>query len=131
MHRYIVGRLITAVPVVIGVLVLTFLMLQLTAGDLARVIAGPDAPASTVEAIREQLGLDQPAHVQFLVYVKQLLRGELGQSIISKRLVEDELKRLFPHTFELLVLAMTLAAGIGIPAGIVAAARQGSYVDHA
>lgn len=129
MHRYIVRRLVMAIPVLLGVLIFTFLMLQLTPGDPARVVAGPDAPPHLVEQVRVELGLDKPAHQQFVRYVSKLLQGDLGESIITKRSVTDEFKRLFPHTLELVVLSMLIAAGIGIPLGIFAATRRGSFID--
>lgn len=129
MHRYIVRRLVMALPVLLGVLVFTFLMLQLTPGDPAWVVAGPDASPQLVEQVRSELGLDKPAYQQFALYVGKLLRGDLGQSIITKRSVTDEFRRLFPNTLELVALSMLLAAGIGLPLGIVAATRRGSFID--
>jgi len=129
LQRYVLRRLIMAIPVVAGVIVFTFSMLQLTPGDPAVIIAGPNAPAAVVEEIRRSLGLDQPLHVQFLRYITRLFQGDLGQSIISKRDVTAELGRLLPNTIELVVVSMAISTAIGIPLGIWAATRRGSYID--
>lgn len=118
-----------AVPVMIGVLIFTFLMLHLTPGDPALVVAGPDAPPHIVAQVREELGLNAPVTTQFANYIKLLIRGDLGKSIISKRSVGDEIRRLLPNTIELVVISMLLATLIGIPLGIYAASRRATMTD--
>lgn len=118
-----------AVPVMLGVLVFTFLMLHLTPGDPARVVAGPDASPQLVEQIRVELGLADPLPVQFAKYVRMLLRGDLGNSIISKRSVSEEFGRLMPNTVELVLVSMAVATIVGIPLGIYAATRRATLAD--
>ncbi|MEI4195940.1 ABC transporter permease [Roseovarius sp. E0-M6] len=88
-----VRRLLQSIPVLIGVLILGFLLIQLSPGDPARVFAGAMAPPEVVEQIREQMGLDRPMLVQFWPYLERVLQGDLGRSFISNKTVASELGR--------------------------------------
>lgn len=129
MTTFILKRLMMLVPVALGVATFTFFILFLTPGDPATVIAGPDAPAAVVDEIRRSLGLDEPVYVQYVRYLGQLARFDLGESILSKREVAGEILRYLPNTFELLALTMLLTLLVGVPMGIVAALRRGTIVD--
>lgn len=94
MGPYVVRRILAAVPVVVGVMVFTFSMLHLSPGDPAVVLAGADAPPDAVDAIRRQLGLTRPLHVQFVGYLGQVLSGDLGQSLVSRKPVSAEILRV-------------------------------------
>src|SRR6516225_4603549 len=98
MGRYIARRLVLAVPVLLGVSVLVFLILHLTPGDPALVVAGPDAPPDVVRAVARSLGLDQPLYVQYGRYLGRILRGDFGRSIQSRQPVVDQLTATFPVT---------------------------------
>ena len=108
----------------------TFLMARVVPGDPAQVIAGPHASAQTVQAIRHQLGLDQPLLVQYGDYVVSLAHGDLGSSITTQHPVAEDLKTYFPATLELVFYAFVVALGVGVPLGIVAAVKRGSVVDY-
>jgi len=94
------------------------------------VIAGPHASAQTVQAIRHQLGLDQPLPVQYGDYVVSLAHGDLGSSITTQHPVAEDLKTYFPATLELVFYAFVVALAVGVPLGIVAAVKRGSAVDY-
>ena len=129
MIQYVIRRLLIAVPSVLGVLVVVFLMVRLAPGDPAVFLAGEFAPPEVIEAMRTRFGLDQPYHVQFGLYVTSLVRGDLGRSTRTQRLVIDDLKQFFPNTLELALGAMVIALLIGIPAGVIAALRQNTWAD--
>lgn len=131
MYRYIVKRLIAMVPVVLGVTVVTFLLTQVVPADPAVAIAGEYATEDTIQAIREEHGLDQPIPVQYVNYLSRLVTGDLGTSLFTGRPVASDLGVHFMATAELATAAILIAVLIGVPAGIVAATRHGSVWDHA
>ena len=129
MRVYIVRRLLLTVPTILGTSLLVFLILHLVPGDPASVIAGPAAPADVVANIRTQLGLDQPILVQYWRYLSSALHGDLGRSILSRRQVSDEVAGAFLNTLELVIAARVWSLLIGIPIGVLAAARRRSIFD--
>ncbi|RIK34695.1 MAG: glutathione ABC transporter permease GsiC [Chloroflexi bacterium] len=130
MTRYILTRLVQIIPVLLGVLIAVFVMLKLTPGDPATAILGVQATPEELERVRRAMGLDRPWHVQFGIWLGNALRGDLGQSYISKKPVSELLLTRLPVTLELTLFAMLLAALVGIPAGIVSAARRYSALDY-
>ena len=130
MLKIIAQRLALLVMVLFFVSIATFLMARVVPGDPAQVIAGPHASAQTVQAIRHQLGLDQPLLVQYGDYVVSLAHGDLGSSITTQHPVAEDLKTYFPATLELVFYAFVVALGVGVPLGIVAAVKRGSVVDY-
>lgn len=130
MAQYVLRRLMATVPILLGVTIVVFLFLHLIPGDPARVILGERATPEALEQVREELGLNDPLYVQYLRFLGRLLRGDLGRSIVSNTRVSHELATRFPATIELAVAAMLIAVVIGVPAGIVSAARQYSLFDH-
>ena len=131
MAHYILRRLLVSLPALLGVLLACFLLMQVIPTDPAAVIAGPDADAATIAAIRERLGLDRPLLVQFGDYIVRVAQGDLGRSIISNKAVVEELASTIGPTFELMAAAMLLAVPIGIALGTLAAVRRGRPVDRA
>ncbi len=129
MTKYIVRRLLQTIPVLIGVSILVFSLMHLIPGDPAQIIAGEGASEKTVEQIRERLGLNEPVHVQYLSYVKNVLQGDLGSSIRSGRAVSDEIKARFWITVELAFYATLLAVFIGLIAGIISAVKHYTISD--
>ena len=130
MGPLIVRRLLISLPALIGVLFLCFCLLQVVPNDPALIIAGPDAKAETVAAIREELGLDRPIPVQFIEYIGRVARGDLGRSIISNKQVSEELADTVGATVELMLGAMLLAVPIGLLLGTLAAVRRGRLIDR-
>ncbi len=129
MSVYIVRRLLTVVPTLLGVLLAVFLMVRLAPGDPAQLLAGEFATPETLADIRQRFGLDQPWHVQLGLYTLNVFKGDLGQSVRTRQPVTHELANYFPNTLQLALGAMALALLLGIPAGIVAAIRPGTPFD--
>jgi ABC-type dipeptide/oligopeptide/nickel transport system permease component len=127
---YVARRLLAVVPVVFGISVIVFLILHLAPGDPAHLIAGSEALPEDIARVREQLGLDQPLHVQYLRYVSRVLQGDLGTSVRAPRAVLTEIQQRMPRTLELAVLAIVIAILIGIPAGVLSAVKQYSWLDN-
>lgn len=131
MHGYAVRRVVTAIPVLIGVTMVTFALAVLMPGDPARVATGQYATPDQVEAVRKRLGLDQPLPVQYARYMKRLLQGDLGTSLTTRQDVLQELKQFFPATLELATVAMTAAVVIGIALGVVTGAGRSPWMNSA
>ncbi len=127
----VLRRLATALPVVVGVIVVTFLLTRALPGDPAVYFAGPAASKQAIEQIRHQLGFDRSLPVQFVDYVDRLAHGDLGTSLTTGQPVLTELMTRLPASAELTLLALFLSLAIAVPLGIAAAMRPGSLVDHA
>ncbi len=130
MGRYIARRLLNLIPVIFGITLLVFAFLHLIPGDPAIVMAGQRANPETVAALREQLGLNKPLPVQYILFLGNLVRLNLGYSIISGASVIQEITTRWPATFELSVAAMSIAIALGIPAGVLAAVRKNTPIDN-
>ncbi|MDB5488548.1 MAG: peptide transporter [Reyranella sp.] len=131
MGRQIVHRLLISFPALLGVLFLCFCLLQVVPADPAMIIAGPDAKAETIAAIRLELGLDRSIPVQFAEYIGRVLQGDLGRSIISNKMVSEELALTIGPTVELMLGGMLTAIPFGLTLGTLAAVRRGTLVDRA
>lgn len=131
MIRYILNRLFGMVLVMFLVVTIVFVILRITPGDPAAVMLGPDATAADVAALRTRLGLDQPILVQYVFYLGQLLKGDLGQSIFLNIPVTSALIERAEPTFFLTLFSLVIASSIALPIGIYAAHRRGSFVDQA
>ena len=123
-------RLVTVIPTLIGVVVVTFLLTRVLPGDPAVYFAGPAATPQSIAEIRKSLGLDRPLPEQFARYVSDLAHGNLGNSLSTGRPVVTELKSRLPASAELTLAGLILALAIALPLGILAAVRQGSWIDH-
>src|SRR5262245_24704769 len=131
MLRQIGRRLATTIPSLIGVIIVTFLLTRVMPGDTAAYFAGPAATPQAIEDIRKSLGLDRPLPEQFARYVRDLARGDLGNSLTTGRPVTTEIAARLPASAELTLIGLILSMAIAVPLGIIAAVRQGSIVDHA
>jgi peptide/nickel transport system permease protein len=129
MHRYILRRLVFLVFVLLGISVLLFLVMYLLPGDPARAAAGPGAKPEQVEFMRQKLGLNKPPYIQYLTYLGNLLHGDLGISIRTRKPVMSELRTYLPASLELVLAAMLLNVLIGIPLGVFSALKPGNLVD--
>lgn len=130
MINYIIKRLLALIPILIGVAVIVFLIVHLIPGDPAQTMLGERASDEALAKLREDMGLNDPLPVQFWRYVKNLLRGDLGRSIMSNNPVSSELAQRFPATLELSFFAMVFAVFVGVPAGIFASVKQNSWFDN-
>lgn len=129
MYKYIVKRLLMLIPVIIGVSFLVFFIMAMAPGDTAKAILGEDAPVEALEALREELGLNDPVPVRYVNYMKGMLRGDLGKSYKSGRPVFNEIMERFPATLELSFWGMVFAIALSIPIGIISATKQYSITD--
>jgi len=127
--RYAAKRVLLAFPVLLGVSGVVFVAIRLIPGDPAQIMAGQAATEEVVRQIRQSLGLDQPVPVQYLYFLRNVLRGDLGRSLFNGVPVVEELGQRFPRTVRLAVASMAVASLIGIPAGILAATRRLTWVD--
>jgi ABC-type dipeptide/oligopeptide/nickel transport system permease component len=127
----VLRRLGTALPVIAGVIMVTFLLTRALPGDPAVYFAGPAATKQAIEEIRHRLGFDRSLPVQFVDYVNRLAHGDLGTSLTTGQPVATELLTRLPASAELTLLALFLSVAIAVPLGITAAMRPGSLVDHA
>ncbi len=130
MIRYIGKRLLMMIPVLLGVMVVVFTIMYLTPGDPARMILGEGAPQSAVEAVREELGLNDPYLVQLGRYIKNVVfHFDFGTSYVSKKPVAEEILLRFPATFKLAVYSVLISVIVGVSMGIISATRQYSIFD--
>lgn len=123
-------RLVAAMPSVIGVIVVTFLLMRALPGDPAAFFAGPAATPDAIEEVRRSLGLDRSLPEQFLIYLGDLLRGDLGTSYTTGQTVVYDLMTRLPASLELTLAGLALAIALALPLGILAATRPGSWIDH-
>ena len=123
-------RLLTVLPTLIGVIIVTFLLTRALPGDPAAYFAGPAATKEAAEQVRVSLGLDKPLPIQFVRYVNDLVHGNLGNSLSTGRLVVTEIASRLPASAELTLLGLILSMVIAVPLGILAAVKQGSWIDH-
>lgn len=130
MLSFTLRKLLTVVGTMLGIAVLTFVITNVAPGDPARLVAGPNATEDMVATIRTEYGLDRPIIEQFAIYMKDLLSGDLGTSIVSTRPVLDELIRYAPATLELVLVAMTLGVVVGVPLGMLSAVYKDGPLDH-
>jgi len=130
MTAYIIRRLLATIPVMIVVALFVFLLLHLTPGDPAAVIAGDEAGPAAIEAIRRKLGLDLPMWQQFGIYVSNLLRGDLGTSIFSNLPVLTLVKQRLEPTIVLALSTLLVAISFAIPMGVLAAWKVGTAIDR-
>lgn len=130
MIKVIAKRLFGALPNLVGVVVITFLLTRALPGDPAAYFAGGAATQEAIEQVRAQLGLDKPLVEQFFLYVRDLARGDLGISLTTGQPVAQELIARLPASIEMVVLALLLACAIALPLGVLAATRPGSWIDQ-
>ncbi|MFS8050347.1 ABC transporter permease [Rhizobium sp. BR 314] len=131
MIRYIVQRLIGMIVVMFLVVTIVFIIVRVTPGDPAAVMLGPDATPADIAALRSQLGLDQPLILQYIYYLGNLLKGDLGRSIFLNQPVLSALSDRAEPTFFLTLFSIIIACVVALPVGIYAAYRRGSLVDQA
>jgi peptide/nickel transport system permease protein len=130
MLRQIGKRLVTTIPSIIGVIIVTFLLTRVLPGDPAAYFAGPAATPQAIEEVRKSLGLDKSLPEQFVRYVTELSRGDFGKSLTSGQPVRSDIAARLPASAELTLVGLIVSMLIAVPLGIAAAVKQGSFVDH-
>lgn len=131
MFRFIFGRLAVLIPTFLGVSIIAFSFIRLLPGDPVMLMSGERvmSPERHTE-LMHQLGLDRPMHIQYFDYLTGLLQGDFGSSIVTKRPVLEDFVNLFPATLELSLCAIIVAVLLGIPAGVLAAVKRGTWLDQ-
>jgi dipeptide transport system permease protein len=130
MGSMLLKRVLAAIPSLIGVVIVTFLLTRAMPGDPAAYFAGPAATKEAIEQIRAKLGLDKPLVIQFARYVDDLAHGDLGTSLTTGQPVGAEIRARLPASAELTLLGLIASVVIAVPLGIMAATRPGSLIDH-
>lgn len=130
MFGYLLRRVLAVVPVLVFVAIFVFLLLRLTPGDPAEILAGDSATVEQIAAIREAMGLNDPLHIQFLTWAGQMLRGDMGTSLISRTPVTDMILDRFGPTLSIAALTIALTVLIAVPMGVVAAWWHRKWVDY-
>lgn len=129
MLMFILRRLIQTIPVIFGVTIVVFIIMQLVPGDPAVLLAGEGATRETIDALRTQLGLNQPLYAQYIDYVTNIFRGDLGTSLKNNQPVLDEIMLRLPITLELAIFSTLITIVLGMAAGIISAVKPYSIID--
>lgn len=127
---YITKRLAMTILAIFFIISIIFFVLHVLPGDPVRVILGEKAPQWQVDAIRHQLGLDKPIHIQYVDYLAKLLQGDMGTSMFFRTPVAYEIVLAFPVTLELALFSLLTAVVVGIPLGLVGALKRNTLIDH-
>ncbi len=131
MLKILLRRILLLIPTLIGLTLLLFAISRLLPGDPVRLAAGPQASAATIEQMRVEFGLDRSLAEQYLGYLGNLVQGDWGRSVMSRRPVGTDIATFLPATLELVIAALALAACIGVPLGLIAAVRKDRISDYA
>ena len=126
----VLNRLFWLFPTILGLLVITFTISHVIPADPVAFVAGDNATNEQIEALRKDLGLDQPVHIQLVRYIANMLQGDLGVSLYTLRPIAEDLASRLPATLELTIAAVLLSALLGIPLGVLSAVHRNSLFDH-
>ena len=130
MLRYILQRLVLSIPVFLGVVTIVFLVVRVIPGDPAVAALGDYASKEAVEALRQQMGLNEPLPLQYVHFLGNLVRGDLGKSMITASPIRHEIGHALPYTLELTLLAIIIGTILGIPIGVYTAIRRNRMADY-
>jgi ABC-type dipeptide/oligopeptide/nickel transport system permease component len=128
--RFILKRLLLGIPTLLAVLTIIFLLMRVAPGDPAYAVLGDYATDDAVAALREQMGLNKPIWQQYLDYMGGLLRGDLGDSLVTRQPAWIQIRAVIPYTLQLTVAAIAIALVVGIPAGMLSAVKRNTWVDY-
>lgn len=128
---YVIRRLLAAVPTLLAVLTLVFVIVRIVPGDPAIVILGDQATPAGIAALHAKLGLDKPLWAQYAAFLAQSLSGDFGRSMVTGRPILSDVAAVLPHTLDLTLAALVVGAIVGIPAGIWAALHRNRTIDYA
>jgi len=130
MLRHIIRRLLLAIPTLLVVITIIFVLVRVIPGDPAVAALGDQASEQAIETLRVQLGLDKPLWQQYVDYMGGLVTGDLGNSMITRASTWEQIKEVLPHSLELAAAAIIIALVLGVPTGIITAIRQNTWVDY-
>lgn len=130
MTGFVLRRLLFAIPTLLVMLTAIFVLVRMVPGDAAQVVLGDQASAASLAALRAKLGLDQPVYVQYVSFLLNVVRGDLGQSLSSGRSVVEEVRQVLPSTIELTAAAIVIGLLFGLPLGVAAALSRNGWIDY-
>lgn len=130
MAKMILKRIVQLIPILFIVITITFFITRVIPGDPAAIILGPQASIEAVEALHEDMGLNKPIIVQYFDYLKQIIKGDFGKSYHYNQPVIEIIQERFPNTVKLSIISLVIAVLVGIPAGILAATKQNTFIDY-
>lgn len=130
MLLFILKRLLLAIPTLFAVLTIIFLLMRVVPGDPAYAVLGDYATEDAVKALRTQMGLDKSIWEQYVTYMGGIVRGDLGDSLVTRQPAWQQIRTVLPYSLELTGAAIVIALAIGIPAGVITAVRQNTWVDY-
>lgn len=130
MLRFITNRIVSLVPILFGVSLFAFLLVHLVPGDPIQAMVGLEASDEAIQTLREKYGLDRSLPEQYVIWLGNVVRGDFGRSIQSRRPVADLIGRALVPTAQLAVAAVALSLLIAVPAGVLSATRRGTWIDH-
>ena len=130
MWRYVLKRLVLAIPTLLGALTILFILMRLIPGDPAQMILGQMATAEALESLRHQLGLDRPLHIQYLIFLRDFFQGNLGFSLATQTPTLRRIWEVFPYTVSLCLMTMVILVIISLSAGIICAVFRDSWIDY-
>ncbi len=130
MLRYALRRILVSIPTLLAVLTIIFFVVRVAPGDPAYAALGDYASEDAVERLRERMGLDQPLYVQYFQFLFGLLRGDLGESLITQQPVAEQVAVVLPYTLQLTFAGILLGILMGVPLGVVTAVRRNTWVDY-
>jgi ABC-type dipeptide/oligopeptide/nickel transport system permease component len=130
MLRFIIKRLLLGIPTLFAVLTIIFLLMRVVPGDPAYAVLGDYATDDAVNALRQQMGLDEPIWRQYLDYMGGLLHGDLGDSLVTRQPAWIQIRTVLPYTLQLTLAAILIALALGIPAGMLSAVRRNTWIDY-
>ncbi|MGN6031644.1 MAG: ABC transporter permease, partial [Thermomicrobiales bacterium] len=130
MLRYILRRLLLAIPTLLAVITIIFVLVRVIPGDPVTAALGDQASPQAIDKARADLGLDKSLVAQYIDYMKSLLTGDLGKSMISRAPAWEQIRFVLPYTLELTVAAVIIAQLFGIPIGIITAIKRNTWIDY-
>jgi peptide/nickel transport system permease protein len=130
MLRYIIRRIILAIPILLAVFTLVFLVVRVIPGDPAVAALGDYASQEAVEALRERMGLNEPLYVQYFRFLGNLLRGDLGESLISGNPISEQVAYALPYTLQLTLASVFVGVLLGVPLGVITALNRNNIIDY-
>ncbi|MGH2549237.1 MAG: ABC transporter permease, partial [Thermomicrobiales bacterium] len=130
MLRFILKRPLLAIPTLFAVLTIIFLLMRVIPGDPSYAVLGDYATEDAVKALRTQMGLDKSIWEQYVTYMGGIVRGDLGDSLVTRQPAWQQIRTVLPYSLELTGAAIVIALAIGIPAGVITAVRRNTWVDY-
>ena len=130
MLRYLIRRIILAIPILLAVFTLVFLVVRVIPGDPAEAALGDYASKEAVEALRERMGLNEPILVQYFTFLGNMLRGDFGESLISGKPISEQIARVLPYTLQLTAASVLVGVILGVPMGLLTALNRNNIIDY-